>query len=293
MTLPGSLISCDEIFKLIDVRKPYYALDNLKYHDDGTVTAIIPVEQHLGLEPFPITSSEGGRHSAVLGSCVCALNNPNKTRHYYLAASANATRKNFEFAGDTPEFLLGWAKCIKVEGKSAQAQVIIKFPDGTVYSEVIIDYHVLDHRIFERINKSRLREHPESKHNPYIADPEIKYELISEKQLSAVIDNITPLDCVGHFPDIPAVPISILFRILVKLSIILMQIRRNDTQTKFCVKECTTEAKNLAFPGERIDIDVQFIYTDENDYHFLRTSAYTNCNCCVGVIDIILFEVKY
>jgi 3-hydroxymyristoyl/3-hydroxydecanoyl-(acyl carrier protein) dehydratase len=292
MILPGSIITSEEIFNLIDVRDPYYALEKLQLNEDGTISAIIPIEQHLGSEPIPITSSEGGRHSAVLGSCVCALHNPNKIRHYYLAASANATRVNFEFSSGQTAYFIGWAKCLKVEGKSAQAHTKLMFPDGRIYSEVIIDYHVLNHKIFERINQARQRTIAESDHNPYIADPPLKYEVLSDTQLTAIIDNIGPLDCAGHFPEIPAVPIAILFRILVKLSIILMQIRKNNPNAVFCVKECTTEAKNLAFPGERIDIEALFIHSDENDHHYIRTSAYTNCNCCVGVIDIILFEVK-
>jgi 3-hydroxymyristoyl/3-hydroxydecanoyl-(acyl carrier protein) dehydratase len=292
MILTSTPITDEEIFKIIDVNKPYFALQNLTYHSDGTVTAIIPIEQHLGYEPTPITSSESGRHLAVLGSCVCALNNPNKTRHYYLAASANATRKDFDFFGEKPGYFIGWAKCLKVEGKLAQAQTMLKFPDGRIYSEIVINYHMLNHRIFERINQSRLIKILEQDYNPYISDPEIKYEKVSDTRIISTVDNISPMDCAGHFPEIPAVPIAILFRILVKLSIILMQIRKGNPSQIFCVKECTTEAKNLAFPGEPIDIETQFIYTDENNFHYIRTMAYTNCNCCVGVIDIILFEVN-
>lgn len=291
MTLAATLIPDDEILKIIDVNKPYFALQNLTSHADGTVTAIIPIEQHLGFEPKPITSSESGRHLAVLGSCVCALNNPNKIRHYYLASSANATRKDFDFFGEKPEYFIGWAKCLKVEGKSAQAQTMLKFPDGRVYSEIVVDYHVLNHRIFERINQSRQIKMLEHDYNPYITDPEVQYEIVSATRIISSVNSITPKDCAGHFPEMPAVPIAILFRILVKLSITLMQIRRGNPKLLFCVKECTTEAKNLAFPGESIDIDVQFIHTDEHDFHYIRTTAYTNASCCVGVIDIILFEV--
>jgi 3-hydroxymyristoyl/3-hydroxydecanoyl-(acyl carrier protein) dehydratase len=292
MPLIESSISTEEIFKLIDVQKPYYALKNLKNQDDGALTAIIPIEQQLGFEPIPITSSEGGRHLAILGSCVCALSNPDKTRHYYLTSSANATRIDLDFTLKVPEFFIGWAKCLKVDGKSAQAKTQLLYPDGKIYSEVIIDYHVLNHRIFERIYQSKVITPVQSEINPYIEDPELKYTILSDTQLKAVIDDIKPTDCAGHFPEVPAVPISILFRALVKLSIILMQIRKNDMNSVFCVKECTTEAKNLAFPGEKIDIEANFIHSDENNYHYIRTSAYTKCNCCVGVIDIILFEVK-
>lgn len=285
-------VSSEEIFKLIDVGEPYYALENLVIEPDNTVNARIPIQQDLYYEPLPISSSEAGRHLAVLGSCACALNNPSKTKHYYLAASANATRKDFNFKVDDPKYFLGYARCIKVDSRSAQAVTTLKYPDGTIFSEIVINYHVLDSRIFERIHQEKMVEHEASSYNPYITEPSVNCTPISEKQLFGVIENVRAIDCAGHFPGLPAVPISILFRVLVRLAIVLMQNRIGNSNAVFCVRECTTEAKNLAFPGEEIDVNARFIHTDEKNQHFVKVSAYTNCDCCVGTTELILVEVN-
>jgi len=146
-------VTSEEIFKLIDVCEPYYALKDLAIAQDGSISAKVPIQQDLYYEPLPISSSEAGRHLAVLGSCACALSNPDKFKHYYLAASANATRKDFDFTRDEPEYFLGHARCIKVDSRSAQAITSLQYPDGTIFSEIVINYHVLDYRVFERIHK--------------------------------------------------------------------------------------------------------------------------------------------
>jgi 3-hydroxymyristoyl/3-hydroxydecanoyl-(acyl carrier protein) dehydratase len=292
MTINALPVSSEEILKLIDVGAPYYALENLIIDTDGSVCAKVPIEQDLYYEPLPISSSETGRHLAVLGSCACALNNPDKTKHYYLAASANATRKDFCFDNEEPEYFLGYARCIKVDSRSAQVITMLKYPDGTLFSEIVINYHVLDQRIFERINQEKLIVDESLSYNPYITEPSARYTPISEKQLFGVLENIRVNDCAGHFPGLPAVPISILFRVLVKFAIVLMQNKIGNPNAVFCVRECTTEAKNLAFPGEEIDVNARFIHTDEKNQHFVKVSAYTNCDCCVGTTELILIEVK-
>jgi len=294
MIISALSISCEEILKLIDVSDPYYALENLVCEPDGTVSAKVPIQQNLFYEPSPISSSEGGRHLAVLGSCACALSNPNKIKHYYLAASANATRKDFNFNRKEIPYFIGTARCLKVDNRTAQASTVLKYPDGDVFSEVVINYHVLDYRLFERIHHEKIiaEAGAGAKHNPYVIEPPVNFTQISDKQLFGVIENIKVQDCAGHFSRIAAIPISILFRVLVKLSIILMQQRVGNKNAVFCVRECTTEAKNLAFPGEEIDVNARFIHTDEKNQHFVKVSAYTNCDCCVGTTELILVEVK-
>ena len=291
MIINASPVTTEEIFKLIDVCNPYYALEDLLFEQDGTVKAIVPIQQDLYYEPLPMSSSEAGRHLAVLGSCACALNNTDKTKHYYLAASANATRKDFDYTREEPAYFLGYARCLKVDNRSAQAITMLKYPDGTVFSEIVINYHVLDHRIFERINQERLVSPDAISFNPYITEPTVNVTPISDKQLFGVLENVRVIDCAGHFPNLPAVPISILFRVLVRLAIVLMQQRLGNPNAIFCVRECTTEAKNLAFPGEEIDINARFIHSDEKNQHFIKVSAYTNCDCCVGTTELILVEV--
>jgi len=285
-------VTSEEIFKLIDVCEPYYALKDLAIAPDGSISAKVPIQQDLYYEPLPISSSEAGRHLAVLGSCACALSNPDKFKHYYLAASANATRKDFDFTRDEPEYFLGHARCIKVDSRSAQAITSLHYPDGTTFSEIVLNYHVLDYRVFERIHKERIISWETISYNPYITEPSTNYTPISSKQLFGVIENVRVIDCAGHFPGLPAVPISILFRVLVRYAIVLMQHRIDNPNAVFCVRECTTEAKNLAFPGEEIDVNARFIHTDEKNQHFIKVSAYTNCDCCVGTTELILVEVK-
>ena len=292
MIISALPVSTEEIFKLIDVREPYYALQDLMFEQDNSVSAKIPIQQDLYYEPLPISSSETGRHLAVLGSCACALNNPNKAKHYYLAASANATRIDLNFNREEPEYFVGHARCIKVDSRSAQAITSLKYLDGTVFSEIVINYHVLDSRIFERINQERLVTTDVIDFNPYVTEPCVNYTPISDKQLFGVIENVRTHDCAGHFPDLPAVPISILFRVLVRMAIVLMQQRIGNPNAVFCVRECTTEAKNLAFPGEEIDVNARFIHTDEKNQHFVKVSAYTNCDCCVGTTELILIETS-
>ena len=285
----GLSISTEEIFQLIDVHKPYFALENLMQSEDGSVSAIIPIQQQLGYEPLPITNCEAGRHLAVLGSCAIALKKGSRDRHYYLAAKANTTRLNFE--NRNPSFMSATAKCLSVDSKSAITELILSYIDGKVFSKSIIDYHIINHKTFERVYKSKVLPMLLTGDNPYIQEPYVEFQTISDTKLTATIDHISHIDCQGHFVNLPAVPISTLFGRSVALAIHLMQVRLNKPHGVFVVKEFTSDARNLAFPGDVIDFEAQFVFTDEKHNHLVKLSAHTNADCCVGEAELILSEV--
>ena len=285
----STTISVDEILQLIDVQKPYFALEELVYHSDGLLTALIPIQQIPDCEPLPISNSEAGRHLAVLGSCVCALSLSTRQRYYYLASGANATRDTLD--SRKTDYLIGSARCMRIDQKTAQAEIFLHYPDGTLLSKTTINYHLLHPSIFERIYKNRAQLTPEITQNPYTKVPSFVPAMVSSKQMLTSVSSIKVSDCAGHFPGLPIIPVSVLFGMAIRLAIHLLQTMVKNPQAVFCVKECTSEAKNPASPGEKIDFEAELIYADTENSYVVRISAFTNCNCCVGVADLVLCEV--
>lgn len=93
---PSTPLSYDDIIQLIDVQRPYYALFDmaqLAKAKKPTVRGYFLKESRRHEENGdPISGSELGRHSAIMGSVACALANPMKEKHYYLAFGAKSER---------------------------------------------------------------------------------------------------------------------------------------------------------------------------------------------------------
>ena len=100
---PATPLRYDDIIQLIDVQRPYYALFDMAQLGNSAVPTVrgyfLKESESHEENKDPISGSELGRHGAIMGSVACALANPVKDKHYYLAFGAKSVR--IEGEGET------------------------------------------------------------------------------------------------------------------------------------------------------------------------------------------------
>lgn len=279
----------EDLFKLIDIKKPYFALEDVVSLSLDTVSARIPVQQPLGRELGPISTAEVGRHLAILGVCSCALLNPSKRRHYYLAHQAR-----YERVGDIPyttpqaDYLFGNAVCTSIDKRSASTATLLTNANNQVIAKLQVFYHVIPDILFERLYKNNHIANPDfSMENPYKLKHELYETDVIGNTMTATMGVIPEYYCAGHFPNYPALPVAILIYSLLSLTSEMVAHISGNPDQKVSIKDCSLSAENLAFAGDKVDLVVHHVSTSNNQY-YLTAKAMANNERSVGEIRVVI-----
>lgn len=286
------LINKDDLFKLIDIREPYFALKQIFVDDKSFSTAQVPIEQSLGSEIMPISSAEASRHMAILGAVSCAYANPEKRKHYYLAHSGSFKRISQDVNFPKTAYLTGNAICTSIDKRKAVALTQLSDPKGNPICEAEVFYHVIPDVIFERLYKPHFIKNPDYKSgNPYKTKNELFNIRLSTTNLTASLGKLPEHYCAGHFPNYPALPVAILLYNLLDLAGLFIYHTTRDYRLKFMVKDFTLTADNLAFAGDKVDIEIKHMHSFDNLF-VLSCRAIANGDKMVGEIQVTIEGIK-
>ncbi|MBD2387469.1 hypothetical protein [Cylindrospermum sp. FACHB-282] len=284
-------INLEELFNLISVRPPYFALENLELNENGTLSADIPIQQPLGMEAAVISAAETGRHLAILGACCIAIFNPNQTKHYYLAHNAEFISNPYQPDSEIGNYVRGTAQGFLLNKRSAVAITSITNKLGITINSLKIYYHVIPEKVFIKIYKKfQTCTNFEMGINPYKKSLSLQSISIVNNKLKASIGTVLSEDCTGHFPDFPAIPVAILANILIGATGYLLKNILQEKEFKYIVVKVLLRAENLAFSGEIVNLEVNYLYTNNNEYVF-SCIAITDCMKQVGNLCITLSPV--
>lgn len=102
------------------------------------------------------------------------------------------------------------------------------------------------------------------------------------------IKKIQPEWCVGHFPFYPALPVAIVLSILSHSAGDLF-LSRHPALKGFLIRTANVTADNLAFAGESLNLETQYLATlgDGGGERFLCTATTTQ-GLVVGRLDITI-----
>ncbi|SEJ74360.1 hypothetical protein SAMN05216327_11810 [Dyadobacter sp. SG02] len=282
-------LSRDEIFELIDVLPPYYALKDVAVSPGNFAVARIRTEQPLGHEVFPISTSEASRHMAILGSVCCAVANPVKQKHYYLANTGTFTR------GTEDTFWIGnelivMAECLSFGKRGACVRACLLNHQHQLICGIDVSYHVIHHSLFERIYTCGNAGTPSGdfgRDNPYTTKNPLADVSISDTGASAWLREITSKNCQGHFPKFPTLPVAILVASVFDLIIMYIHHLTGDRALKVLVRESTLLAENLAFSGETVELHARLQESSGNRFKVQCVAQTTDGKNIGDVIAII------
>lgn len=244
LSLTKEELSYDDIQTIIDVSRPYHALENegaVKI-GDKTIGFVADFSQEM---PFPYEDgqlgfSETARHMAIAGSVAAALRNPNESKHYYLAL--NGLMRHDDDEKVLPSSIVdGIDEIIPFAGKPRVFAYSTDFNKRESTSEIFlftgdkhdyvvrmnVSYKIIPAKLFSRffpevegIDKSLLGPWTQEKSNPYTEaiDISISDEVFDHDSIiyNAKVPVVCPSKCYGHFDTSPCLPVAFLIGHLVE-----------------------------------------------------------------------------
>jgi hypothetical protein len=269
------IVPASDLYALIGVRDPYFALREVAVSADG-VEAEIPVELKSPREPTCITAAEAARHMGLLAQCAAAEVNPKRAIHYYLTREATLERG--------PGLLETNGKKLEARGQaeltgptSATGRITLHDRAGALLYTLRIEFSVLDQKAFERIfsgikrDLRRITRPPLGeirstgelrtiRTNPYGAPLQLRNmdQSGSGDVAEAVLGPIDAASCTGHYPQHPVLPTGIVMSAMSQLCGELL-CRRMGKEVEYAVRHAAASADNLAVIGETVHFDARYV----------------------------------
>lgn len=269
-----------DLLSLIEVREPYYALNQLALTNGGHVSARVYAEQPRGYELGALAAAEAGRHLAIAGSCACASVQSKSGKHFYLANRAHlkrqSTPRTYEMDGLQVE-----ANAVRLDTREAQAACTLRDGNGHSLYTLDVTYAVMQERVFQRLFSAHRRDlrgderdHSEVadsfthlRRNPYLQPFPLTPLRVDREHAVAQLDDLPADLCAGHFPMYPAMPVALLMYGLSSLSGEVLRARYGD-QTYYYVQEATVAAETLAFAGQSLQFQARWLGSVGSDDMF-------------------------
>lgn len=192
-------VSIEDILKKICVSPPYFAFKKIYQYEDVLIAPIDP-EQDTGNEIGEISVTEAGRHLAILGSCLFAIEE--KEKCYYLAYEANMKSLLDEDStfqnNSSDQMFVAVMKSEGIEDKVGSYGIIFK--NSSVIFDLDVKYQKMKERVFKKIFKNFAVDYQPKDASPYRSFPiDLKNLKISEESLLSILPKIGVENCSGHF----------------------------------------------------------------------------------------------
>ncbi|GFH58072.1 hypothetical protein CTEN210_14548 [Chaetoceros tenuissimus] len=293
-------LSYDAIQNIIDVSRPYYALENesvIKV-DGKPIGFAAEVSQEM---PFHIEEgghmgfSEAMRHMAIAGSVAAALANPKVAKNYYLALNGSMQhndvlpKKIQDEIDNLIPYTAGKAKIFaystSFNKREATSEVYFSSKEDGNFIRLNVSYKVLSESVYSRffpplanIDESKLGPWCPQKHNNPYTDP--IYIPISDSKFldhntifyQAKIPTVCPSKCFGHFDTSPCLPVAFLIAHLVDAAMQSVVVLCNEygVPTKpLIAKTGFLDAKSLVQAGTHgLKVEGKTTRIDDGVYEF-------------------------
>jgi hypothetical protein len=288
------------IHSLIEVRAPYFALEQLDVRSAGIATAKVNVQQPRGRELGELAAAEAGRHLAILGSCACASLAPEAGKHFYLAHRALLVRAMSPRQVSHGPLLLQ-ARALERDRRGASARCELRDAREQLLFELSVSYHVLSERLFHRMFAAHRRDQRERdrvdraiddatlaslRRNPYLKTLEVDLLSVSDEEGVAFLPEVRAEHCAGHFPLYPAMPIALLMHGLSSLAGEVLRARYGES-VRYLVTSADVSAEQLAFAGQSLRFTAKWLTSSGDKDEFL-TSATSSQGASVGEMRLVL-----
>ena len=274
-TAAHSAPSAASLAKLIEVREPYLALQDLASSQPGYVTARVWPEQPVDLEISEISAAEAGRHLAILGSIASAMLRPDPSKRvYYLAERAVMTASDAP-AHRTDAPLRLEARCTESSARRATADCQIYGTDGRPRFHLDVAYTLVPEKVFQRLfaahrfdmRRNGLRSAQtlseeairEQRRNPYCRRLDLETIELTETRVRARLSMVPAEACAGHFPQYPALPVAVLMEALCNAGGQLLRKHFASPALRYRVLHGDTIASKLVFAGQSIVVEGELL----------------------------------
>lgn len=233
----------------ICVGRPYFSLTSVQKTRDGLAGEVHGFHWNKSLA---VNMADSARHLALLGSCVAADANPDSDRVCYPVQYAD-----FRLNGipGPQEALKLYARLLAFDRNRSRCEVYTAIRDSGQRNlvEMTVHYHVIPEKILYKMFEAHINTNlswQDITSRIYEGDNPVSPEKNSRGQLCYRIDNLRPEQCVGHFSNLPAFPVSVMTRYAAHL--IEAERQRCYKGQTFKMERVTCETERFAFAGEDV-----------------------------------------
>ena len=264
------------VLSRIGVTEPYLALDNIVGNDRSTA-AQFQTQYPIGMESDNISAAEIGRHLAILGAIDSAKHQDSDRQCVYLATSAQLSRLTDESIPTNQFFATATSQLISRH--VAHAQCVAANDAGLSFYRLTISYRIMVMTTFKKLFAGHCV-HTHS--NRTFQLPQLDAICIDKDRITSSIHRVQPVHCMGHFIDIPALPIAVMMYLLSQNAGLLLRKIRQEA-CSYHVISADIQAFRLAFAGDRIDLSA-CIVSKQDRQHTFKCQAFCGQTACATMM---------
>lgn len=233
------------------VGRPYFGLTEIYRDGKGIIGKAAGFKWTDNVE---LNLADAGRYLAFMGSCVAADANTSEGRFCYPVKQA--ALDIVSHAGvENWRNMYFYAELISIDqlGSTCEAFTELRNEHGEVLASMKVSFHIIPEDGMYELFKSNMNTDPswqQEMSDVYEETVTINNIQQHQNKWQFVMNELKPEQCVGHFRDLPAFPVSVMTRYITRLALEGQQ--RLDKDPAFSLQRIECDARNFAFPGEEI-----------------------------------------
>ena len=262
-------IQVEPLFETMAIHRPYFAFDDISYVEKGDINKGIvgkfKRQQPTAYESGSITSSEAGRHMAILGAYLSGMATPAKSELYHLVTKAIVWKTDDDVTDDKEQSdkeYTATAYPVNLNGKLDEVETTLSYNGVDLY-KISLTYKIIPKGPFSRFFKDvYIEDYLQPEFNPYTDDPDLSVDSIESNRIKCHLSPLTPEQCAGHFPHYSFAPLAILNHGL-RIAVGKLLSEHLDTENlKFSICFADITAEHLIRHGEKIEYDATIISSE-------------------------------
>ena len=242
------------ILSKICVSPPYFTFKKI-YKYDNILIAQVRAEQPIGNEITPMSIGEAGRHMAILGTCICAIDQGDK--NYYLVKNAKTklmAQDINSLCNDDDLYIA--IESGYIDNKIANAYGILFNSEKKVIYQLEASYSRVKVGVFSKLFKNHNSDFTPPKESPYRTQITLNNKTVNSTGLTLSFPEIKKESCAGHFNSYPILPTAfIIYNIISHIGNFLLE--RNNKK-RYYISEVGLFLLELLFLSSKKEVEVSY-----------------------------------
>ena len=277
----------------ICVQRPYFALREIAREGDWLVASAQPTLPMAG-EGGAVSLAEAARHTAILGSCAARLLDPREGRIYYPVRTARLVESDQNLSVPLSEVEVR-ARAISYDAKSslAYAEARLVSRQGQLICAFEIGFHVIPEAQFELLFSKNFQPTVQAiAHNPYEYWRRLPALTLLETGAEVVLGEVDAANCLGHFVNYPAYPVSMMARDAT--SAVLETLRRRMGWPKARIQTVggTAGTTRFVFAGEELKLVARHVQGSDEEQTWRASFEVDGEECAWFEMAVIIDEAS-
>lgn len=243
------------ILDKICVSPPYFTFKKV-YKYQNILIAQVKAEQPIDNEIASISIGEAGRHMAILGTCICAIDQGDK--YYYLVKNAKTSLMIQDIGSlcNNEDDLYIAIESRYIDSKIANAYGILFNTEKKVIYQLEASYNKVKTSLFSRLFKNHAEEIKPLKESPYTKQITFENKEINYERLLFSMPEIEKERCAGHFKNYPILPTAfIIYNIISHVGNFLLE---KSNKKRYYITEVGLSLLELLFLKSKKEVEITY-----------------------------------